>query len=307
MKKSLKHLPLNKKREIELIVKYIREEVPTCEMIILYGSYARGDYVDYDQKVEYNVRTFFMSDFDIMVLTRPDKLVTTFTVNRQLDRVERRYSSPEQVGLKSPLSFINETIIFFNKMVSDGRYFYIDIKKEGIMLYDSGNYKLDRIRKLNYSEIHRLATQYYEVKQKKAACFLDDAIHNESLERYAHASFMLHQAVENMLFGIVLVFSLHSPKQHDIFKLLQSVKCYTHEPITAFPQTTSEQKRLLQLLAAAYVQARYNDKFIVTKEDILTLIPQVEELAKIMEKVCTDRLEEYQKKIRSKPEPLYPQ
>ncbi|MHC4739624.1 MAG: nucleotidyltransferase domain-containing protein, partial [Planctomycetota bacterium] len=44
MKKSLKYLPQHKRDELKLIVHRIREFVKQAQMIILYGSYARGDY-----------------------------------------------------------------------------------------------------------------------------------------------------------------------------------------------------------------------------------------------------------------------
>lgn len=39
-------------------------------MIILYGSYARNTYVDCDRRRDYGVTTFFMSDYDILIVTR---------------------------------------------------------------------------------------------------------------------------------------------------------------------------------------------------------------------------------------------
>jgi predicted nucleotidyltransferase len=42
MKTSLEHLPLNKRDELQVIVQIIREKFDV-EMIILFGSYARGD------------------------------------------------------------------------------------------------------------------------------------------------------------------------------------------------------------------------------------------------------------------------
>ena len=38
-------------------------------MIILYGSYARNTYVDCDRRRDYGVTTFFMSDYDILIVT----------------------------------------------------------------------------------------------------------------------------------------------------------------------------------------------------------------------------------------------
>ncbi|MHC4738707.1 MAG: nucleotidyltransferase domain-containing protein [Planctomycetota bacterium] len=42
MKKSLTYLPKHKRSELKLIVEKIHELVKEAEMIILYGSYARG-------------------------------------------------------------------------------------------------------------------------------------------------------------------------------------------------------------------------------------------------------------------------
>lgn len=39
-----------------------------CDMIILYGSYARGGYVLWDERVEFGVHTSYQSDLDIMVV-----------------------------------------------------------------------------------------------------------------------------------------------------------------------------------------------------------------------------------------------
>ena len=44
MKKDLDHLPKAKRKEIARIASAIRENCDDLEMIILFGSYARGDY-----------------------------------------------------------------------------------------------------------------------------------------------------------------------------------------------------------------------------------------------------------------------
>ena len=69
MKKSLAYLPENKQRDLRQLTEIIRREIVGCEMIILFGSYARNKYVDYDQRTEFGVRTYFMSDYDILILT----------------------------------------------------------------------------------------------------------------------------------------------------------------------------------------------------------------------------------------------
>ena len=70
MKTSLTHLPQKKRTELNLIAETIRQ-ITSPEMIILYGSYARGDY-----KVQADLapdrRSGHISDYDILVVT-PDK------------------------------------------------------------------------------------------------------------------------------------------------------------------------------------------------------------------------------------------
>ena len=44
MKKSLKYLPQNKQDELQKIVLAIQKSCKDVEKIILFGSYARGDY-----------------------------------------------------------------------------------------------------------------------------------------------------------------------------------------------------------------------------------------------------------------------
>ena len=61
-----------------------------------------------------------------------------------------------------------------------------------------------------------------------------------------------------------------------------------------FPCDTDEEKHLFDLLRRAYLEARYNKKnFIVTKADIDALVPKIELLRDITEKVCTERVAKY--------------
>lgn len=65
-----------------------------------------------------------------------------------------------------------------------------------------------------------------------------------------------------------------------------------------FPRNTPEEKRLFELLQRACVEAWYNDEFVVTKEEIDALLPKIELLRQIVEKVCKERFEYYDKQIQ---------
>ena len=290
MKATLSHLPDYAKADLRQIVSLILEKLPRTEMIILYGSYARGTYVEYDERDEFGIRTSFMSDYDILVVTSKTDVKEAGCI---LDDVDAKYyKRPDR---QVPIQFINDDIEKLNSDLSEGRYFYTGLKKDGIMLYDSGNYKLERARKLDFEEIRQQAQEYFDEKFKEADEFLVDATNTYNRKNYKRASFYLHQTCENYFYALRLVHTLKNSKQHNLSKLLGSTRKYSEELRKIFPRNTKEEKRLFELLRLAYVEARYNPKFVVTKEDIDTLLSRVERLRKVVEETCRKQIDAYKK------------
>lgn len=293
MKNSIAYLPPDKQEELNFLVKEILKRLPQTEYIILYGSYARDNYVRRGIRVEDGgIPTVKISDYDILVLTDGFNSKKAEVV---LDNVENVFFQGKDIDRNTPVQFITDEIKVFNKYIREGRYFYTQIKQEGIVLYDSGNYKLARRRKLNFEEIRQQAQEYFDEKFHKGNVFLKNAVFNYDEKEYKMASFMLHQACENYYYAIRLTFTLRNNKQHNLSKLSTSVRQYSEELTGLFPQNTPEEKRLFNLLKAAYVDARYNPNFMVTQEEIETLLKKVELLGDIAERICKERIEEYGK------------
>ena len=143
-----------------------------------------------------------------------------------------------------------------------------------------------------------MAQKYYNNRFIEASRFFETAKFNYLKEWYVIASFQLHQATENFIKTITLVYILYGHKEHDLELLIEKCKPYTLELSKVFPRDTPEEERLFRLLQRAYVEARYNDDFVVTKEDIDALMPKVERLRDITEKICCDRIAEYNRLSR---------
>ncbi|MCD8080158.1 MAG: HEPN domain-containing protein [Bacteroides sp.] len=301
MKKSLAHLPAQRREDLHMITELIRRYLADkCEMVILYGSYATGEYVEYDERIEYGVPTCFRSDYDILVVTnsRFKKEVIHHILKNKVAEQYYRYKGDPYRRSTTSIQFVQESINDLNKAIDKRRYFYCDIKKNGIMLYDSGNYKLARLRKLNYTEIKELAEEYFEDKFEYGSNFLYDAQSNYEREKYKMAAFYLHQACENFYRAILLIYTLYAGKEHSLEELSQQAKSNVLEIAQVFPRNTQEEKRLFQLLQESYIQARYNRSFVVTQEDIDALLPRVQLLADLTEKHGRQRLDWYDSKIR---------
>lgn len=290
MKKSVNFLPENKRNDLKQLVGLVRQHMKDVGMVILYGSYARNTYVDYDQRIEFGVPTYFMSDYDIVILTRKPIGAIEYSL---YDKIADAFFEHKNRPFHTKPQFINYGIDDFNYALTKAHYFETEIKRQGIILYDSGDYKLARRRKLNFDEIQERAQKYYNDKFGRAMSFYLDVPHAAGRDDYKQASFYLHQGTEHFFRTIELVFTLYSPKEHKLAEFMNRCKRFTTEIFKAFPRDTPEEERLFKLLERAYVESRYNPDFEITKEDIATLLPKVERLRDIVERVCTAQIDYY--------------
>ncbi|MGI4752332.1 MAG: HEPN domain-containing protein [Janthinobacterium lividum] len=104
------------------------------------------------------------------------------------------------------------------------------------------------------------------------------------------SAFYLHQATESFYNTILLVFSNYKPKLHDIKKLGSKAENYSSELLQVFPIVTPEQKECFELLKKAYVDARYDKNYKITKKQLLYLIERIEKLKEITERICIARI-----------------
>ena len=96
-----------------------------------------------------------------------------------------------------------------------------------------------------------------------------------------------------------MAYILYGYKEHDLDFLIKKCKPFTLELAKVFPRDTPEEERLFKLLQRAYIEARYNKKnFIVTKADSDALISKIELLRDITEKVCKEKIAEYERRNR---------
>ena len=284
MKNSIDFLPERKQRDLHELAALIRDEVKDVVMIILYGSYAANTYVERDERRDYGVRTIYMSDYDLLVVTKRRLGERESTVEA---RVRERFAAGKNDENLPRPQIINESISKLNDALTMGRYFYVEIVAKGIMLYDSGECQLATPGELDYAEIKKMAEEYYDDKFSDGLDFFKGANFYYQEENYHMTAFMLHQATESFLKTIPLVYILYGYKEHDLQFLIEKCKPYTLELAKVFPCDTDEEKRLFDLLRRAYLEARYNKKnFIVTKADIDALVPKIELLRDIVEKGC---------------------
>ena len=140
MPRSLDHLPAGKRDELAFVVELLTSSFDEERSsrwaqhlkngqilrIILYGSYARGDWV------EDPVGRYF-SDYDLLVVVADEKHTDVLefwgTAER---RLLAELSSGER--LRTPVNFIVHSQAEVDDALTHGRYFFMDIMADGVLL-----------------------------------------------------------------------------------------------------------------------------------------------------------------------------
>ena len=286
MKKSLAHLPQRKKAELARITSIIREMAPKTEMIILFGSYARGNAVE-DVTVEGHTTYEYSSDFDILVIIKSQSLA---------DQIDLWYDIEDKASklpVETPVTLISHDIKYVNGQLEKGQYFFSDIKKEGIILYDSKNCQLAEAKPLTPKQRLGQAKTDFNEYFHSANVFYDNFEFNLKNQEYKHAAFMLHQSVENFYKTLLLVYTNYKPKTHKLEKLGKMAGGHDPAFFRIFPMGTDEEKRRFDLLKQAYVRARYDPKYIITAEELKYLARCVELLRDQTQTSCETKMESF--------------
>jgi len=288
MKKSLAHLPKQKQDELEIIRDIILEKVPDVRMIVLFGSYARNEWVQ-DTHLEGNVTHVYESDFDILVAAKSKKAAEDFNAH---DRVEKAIDATNQV--KTPYSIIYHTFTEVKQRITEGHYFFSDIKKEGIYLYlKKGKYHLGPINVITPLQRKSIAEEHFKQWFKSAKEFYG-AYESELQKRHNKiAAFLLHQATERFYSAVTLVFVNYRFRTHDIQRLGIKAVSYNVDFAKVFPRETNEQRKLFNLLKKAYVDARYKPSYRITKKQLEYLAKRVKILQRLTKKICKEKIESF--------------
>jgi HEPN domain-containing protein/predicted nucleotidyltransferase len=283
LKTSLDHLPNQKRYEINGIMLSIKELVKP-EMIILFGSYSRGDWVDERYYGENRTLYEYKSDYDFLVVTEHHQDMPPGLgkkIRQRVKRAERLQASPQ---------IIFHDINFLNKELEEGQYFFRDIVHEGVLLYTTNKYELATPRDLSDYERGEIAKLYFNKWLTKADELFDVYNYALSKEMYASAIFLLHQSTESYYAAIHLVFTDYKPKTHDL-RDLNKVACHSHARFKIiFPDQTENEKRLFTLLVKAYIDSRYKLNYSVHPKDLKWLAERVKLMRELTIQLCMERI-----------------
>ena len=296
MDRTLDHLPAGKRAELAFVVDVLRStfdaeratrQSPALRdgellKIVLFGSYARGDWV------EDPVGRYF-SDYDLLVVVADEAHTDVLEF---WETAEKRLLEALAAGtrLRTPTSFIVHSLADVNGQLERGRYFFADIVRDGVVLFEVPGHAFAAPQPLAPEAALAEAEGHYqdwipgaEKALKGARFYIDEGDGND-------AAFLLHQAVERLYNGLLLVLTLYTPKSHNLVRLRNLAEQIDPALAGIWPTESKFQKRCFELLRAAYVKARYSRRYKVTVEELAWMRERVELLQAEVVAICEARL-----------------
>ncbi len=295
MRDTLDHLPKSKQRELAHVVRVLFEEFDAAHAttttkwkkqgriakLMLYGSYARGDWVD-------DPVGGYASDYDILIVVNDERLADFEFWSAAEDRLMRDTTITK--SLSAPVSLTVHSLTDVNQQLEKGRPFFVDIVRQGIALYDAEGFCFTAPRDLPPKDALSEAQGYFEEWFPSAASFARNAGYAVRDGDTKLAAFLFHQAAERFYHCTLLVLTLYSPKSHRLNFLRSQCEQIAPSLIAAWPREDRFARRCFELLRQAYVNARYSPHYEITSEELAWLGTHVAELQTLVEAVCKKRL-----------------
>ncbi|MGN6279016.1 MAG: HEPN domain-containing protein [Sphingomonas sp.] len=297
MRTDLDHLPAGKRRELERVVEILFEEFGDANglatgkrkagrilKIILFGSYARGGWVD-----EPHTAKGYQSDYDLLIIVNQAELTDRATYwHRAEERLIREMTITKT--LRTPVNFIVHTLQEVNDALAHGRFFFIDIARDGVALYQADDKPLHSPRPKTPQQALDLAREYFEEWFPAAMKRYEGAEFYLSREHLKDAAFDLHQAVERLYHCVLLVCTFYTPHVHNIAFLRSQADKVDARLAQVWPRETRECRARFEKLKEAYVKARYSKHYRISAKELTWLAERIEELGQAVHAVCSDRI-----------------
>jgi predicted nucleotidyltransferase/HEPN domain-containing protein len=300
MRTDLDHLPANKQRELERVTTLIFEEFEDAmamsaaswkkkgriDKILLYGSYARGGWVD-----EPHTAKGYRSDFDLLIIVSDKRLTDKVDYWLKLeDRLNRELIIDKT--LHTPVNFIVHTLQEVNDGLAHGRYFFMDVAKDGIALYQCDDKLLHQPKPKTPDQALDMAQEYFDEWLPSAQSFhrgYNHAVNDGDLKK---AAFDLHQAAERLYHTVLLVCTFYTPHVHNLGFLRTQAERIDMRLVDVWPREQKSDRSRFEKLKEAYVKARYSKHYRITEEELRWLGSRVEELGQVVHTICSECLAE---------------
>ncbi|RYD74052.1 MAG: HEPN domain-containing protein, partial [Verrucomicrobiaceae bacterium] len=188
-----------------------------------------------------------------------------------------------------------------NDGLAHGRYFFMDVARDGIALYQADDSELHEPKPKTPEQALAIAKEYFDEWMPAGAGMLQTAQFSRDQGRLKDAAFLLHQATERLYHCVLLVCTFYTPHVHNLGFLRIQAERIDRRLTGIWPGNNRRERAMFEKLKEAYVKARYSKHYRVSAEELGWLAGQVEALGQAIHAVCSDRLAALEEAVRHRP------
>ncbi len=312
MRTSLRHLSDSQRNDLALILRHIHNAFQTTrasgkvfglgrklrraadladpEMIALFGAHARNERNGSQTNVLYD-NDLYTPDYELLIILEQCKLARRLEL---WQTITQRFRADPESSNGIELSFLTKSRFEVNNQLRSGSAFFSEIKRQGIVLHRSEGIQLVRCRSIDPIQRQIAARRALRWWSRSASDSLRAFELFVDRGRYRRAAFELHQVAESLYTGVVIVFTGHQSRSHNLRRLERRVSNLAPAFFGLLsPAVGNRNCHLFGLLNAAYVQGRYNGAFRVTRRELDELATRVRRLQRVSKRICLERIKSY--------------
>ena len=297
MRTDLNHLPAAKQRELDRVVEMLfqgfreatqeakgRRKSSRILKVILFGSYARGDWVD----APFDANQF-TSDYDILVIVNQKELTDGALY---WEETEQRLFDAHQVEkiIRTPVNFIVHTLQQVNDGLSHGRPLFTEIAKDGLILYQSDDRPLANPKPKTPEQAYIMAKEYFEDLFPWAMWRFELAKISLANNRFSDAAFDFHQTTEKLYKCVLATLTFYVPRSTNVVFLRGMAEGLDRRLFDAWPRAIHADRAMFQKLKDGYRKGKYSRHFDISSEELEWLIGKIEILGSIVHEVCSEHI-----------------
>jgi HEPN domain-containing protein len=276
---SFNHLPPTQEQKLRQAVSAIATAIAP-EKLICYGTrtWLTQTWSSFDPVLDSTMNT----DYDLLIITKPG-------IKRREHEILDIVSQHSAPG--SRIIAIAHSLCAVNEALEQGRSFFVNIYKQGILVYDSSGIPLVTPSVCDNAEHLADIQAQWDQHFGLAWNFLEGASYYITSGSAALAVFMLHQATEHTCIALIKACLGYRPATHNLNRLLALTENFSEYPSYIFPQVSKEETDLFNTLVRAYSDVRYTETFKVSIEKADALRQRIKDLQEIAVKLYKEKVQ----------------
>jgi HEPN domain-containing protein len=190
------------------------------------------------------------------------------------------------------ITIIVHRMLEINAALQNNSSFFTKVYRKGVLLHDNeaepfiaaatGKNISERI-----SKREKFWLQWFTLSQS----FLMGAHFYSGEQRNNLAVFMLHQSLQHCYSAMLRVLTGYRSNSNSLKRLIKLIDSALPDYSLSPSEASPESARLSTLLMKGFSDARYNDKFNITNNELSALIKRIEYLLKQANLICQEHIE----------------